>query len=371
MSWHYSQALVAAYSAANCSAGAPSAPSSSIPTPEACSWPVKTTAALIPSPSGTTCAPSTDALGEAVLTWFLAGFPARTSAPPAKGPASRVPAPASGAKWRASLAKWDRASSSWKTHQRSLLGDWEPFSETWPHWGSMRNGECWAQSTRAPRIGGTGSGLSADTPSGNWPTPTCADAYTDKLKSSQQKPNSMHSVNLSQSVRMWPTPQAYKTTKSGAILNADGTPWDGVIKPHSATSGRPITTALADAVHLYPSGSPATVAMTSSATGTDATPPSANARPSTNGATLTRIPTPSANGWKGSSKAGQRRGQLTDPAMGVIAAGGQLNPTWVEWLMGWPIGWTDCAASATDRFRQWCASHGVFSDRETAEVSRD
>jgi len=22
-------------------------------------------------------------------------------------------------------------------------------------------------------------------------------------------------------------------------------------------------------------------------------------------------------------------------------AGGQLNPTWVEWLMGFPIGWTD------------------------------
>jgi hypothetical protein len=22
-------------------------------------------------------------------------------------------------------------------------------------------------------------------------------------------------------------------------------------------------------------------------------------------------------------------------------AGGQLNPTWVEWLMGWPLGWTD------------------------------
>jgi hypothetical protein len=27
--------------------------------------------------------------------------------------------------------------------------------------------------------------------------------------------------------------------------------------------------------------------------------------------------------------------------------GGALNPTWVEWLMGFPLGWTDCAASGT------------------------
>jgi hypothetical protein len=24
--------------------------------------------------------------------------------------------------------------------------------------------------------------------------------------------------------------------------------------------------------------------------------------------------------------------------------GGSLNPTWVEWLMGFPLGWTDCGA---------------------------
>jgi hypothetical protein len=24
------------------------------------------------------------------------------------------------------------------------------------------------------------------------------------------------------------------------------------------------------------------------------------------------------------------------------APGGMLNPTWVEWLMGFPAGWTDC-----------------------------
>jgi hypothetical protein len=39
-------------------------------------------------------------------------------------------------------------------------------------------------------------------------------------------------------------------------------------------------------------------------------------------------------------------------------AGGQLNPTWEDWFMGWPIGWTDARHSATDRFRQWCDSHG-------------
>ena len=54
------------------------------------------------------------------------------------------------------------------------------------------------------------------------------------------------------------------------------------------------------------------------------------------------MPTPSANDHKGSAKEGQRRRQLTDPAMGVIprGGGGSLNPTWVEWLMGFPLGWT-------------------------------
>jgi len=39
--------------------------------------------------------------------------------------------------------------------------------------------------------------------------------------------------------------------------------------------------------------------------------------------------------------------------------GGPLNPNWVEWLNGWPIGWTDLGALETDRFRQWQHSHGV------------
>jgi hypothetical protein len=26
---------------------------------------------------------------------------------------------------------------------------------------------------------------------------------------------------------------------------------------------------------------------------------------------------------------------------------GSLNPNWVEWLMGYPVGWTDCEVSGT------------------------
>jgi hypothetical protein len=29
--------------------------------------------------------------------------------------------------------------------------------------------------------------------------------------------------------------------------------------------------------------------------------------------------------------------------------GGKLNPTWVEWLMGWPLGWTDLRPLETDK----------------------
>jgi hypothetical protein len=32
--------------------------------------------------------------------------------------------------------------------------------------------------------------------------------------------------------------------------------------------------------------------------------------------------------------------------------GGQLNPTWVEWLMGFPLGWTDLGRSVTRSSRK-------------------
>jgi hypothetical protein len=43
-------------------------------------------------------------------------------------------------------------------------------------------------------------------------------------------------------------------------------------------------------------------------------------------------------------------------------AGGSLNPTWVEWLMGWPLGWTDLKPLATDKSPSAPQPHGECSE---------
>jgi hypothetical protein len=40
--------------------------------------------------------------------------------------------------------------------------------------------------------------------------------------------------------------------------------------------------------------------------------------------------------------------------------GGKLNPMWVEWLMGWPVGWTDLKPLETDKFQKWLDEHGSY-----------
>lgn len=52
------------------------------------------------------------------------------------------------------------------------------------------------------------------------------------------------------------------------------------------------------------------------------------------------FPTPTANRWDG----------LQNHGVNVVT--GQLNPTWVAWLMGYPLAWVDYAASATPSSRK-------------------
>lgn len=56
-------------------------------------------------------------------------------------------------------------------------------------------------------------------------------------------------------------------------------------------------------------------------------------------------PTPRAQTATGASHAPNRQGGADlQTYVSDSTAGGQLNPTWVEWLMGFPIGWTELDA---------------------------
>jgi hypothetical protein len=62
-----------------------------------------------------------------------------------------------------SLARFDPVSRSWKTRQCLLAGGLEEFSETWPRWGMMQDGECFRLPMLEHDTSVRGCGL--------WPTP--------------------------------------------------------------------------------------------------------------------------------------------------------------------------------------------------------
>jgi hypothetical protein len=73
----------------------------------------------------------------------------------------------------------------------------------------------------------------------------------------------------------------------------------------------------------------------------------------------------------GTPKAQDSRHALRDRGKGNLGEqvsglhnGGKLNPTWTEWLMGWPLEWTDLKPLETDKFQQWQQQHGKYSVKE-------
>lgn len=80
-------------------------------------------------------------------------------------------------------------------------------------------------------------------------------------------------------------------------------------------------------------------------------------------------PTPSSRDHKGGYQGGRiRNGKVSRDTLDVTVqftdnkekTGGQLNPTWVEWLMGWPLGWTDLKPLGMDKFQKWLELHGRY-----------
>ena len=69
-----------------------------------------------------------------------------------------------------------------------------------------------------------------------------------------------------------------------------------------------------------------------------------------------KFPTPCAQDAKNSTLPISQRDRDSIPGYLLSdgeSPGGQLNPGWVEWLMGWPIGWTSLGPLNPETFREW------------------
>lgn len=173
--------------------------------------------------SGLTCEPST--LSRGVDSWIasLAGSPARTCPRPESAPVSTASGADSGLTWRDSFGRFDPGTYSLRTSQACLLTqECDEYSETFPRWGSMRNGEVYARRTWAPAI--VASGCSS------WPTTTAQDAES----SGRRRPSD---ITLTAAVRAWATPSA-RDHKGGysdeAMTRRDGKSRENDLLPQMA-----------------------------------------------------------------------------------------------------------------------------------------
>ena len=158
MSWHYSQALVEEYLEATSSDGEPFAPLRSSDMPETYCWRDRTTESLSLFQFGMMSEPSTVDHGAELLTWYREAFLASISVQPEKVKGLPDQKAAFGRRCPESFAKWDQGMCSWKTPPHLPSGASRSFSGTWPKWGSMRDGACWALTppdirTPAPECG--------------------------------------------------------------------------------------------------------------------------------------------------------------------------------------------------------------------------
>lgn len=331
MSWLFSLALVEEYSAADYSDGEQYAQLSVMPTQHKFWHRDKMIDASNLSRYGLTCAVLTESRGEALLTSFQAAFRARTSAPLEKELESPALDRDSGKKWPGLFATYSRDSSTWKTVQCSLFGDSEPYSETWPRSGMTRNGYAYLQPTVVPIIYETVSGL--------WPTPVASEA-----KAGARIPDGKRGARLTDIIKrpeLWPTPRANDAEKSG---NFDiNNPRNGL-----AAAAKRLPT---------PTSSMMTINdMEQARYHSSKRPPYQEC-----------YPTPKARDYRTGSKPESRRirekmtGKSHSPDLNDVATpGGQLNPTWVEWLMMWPHEWTALESLAMAKFQLWPHTHGEF-----------
>jgi hypothetical protein len=223
------------------------------------------------------------------LTLFAADSLASPS--PSQGNSSRRRiAGGSGPHSTTSFASYDPGTCSWRTFQGSLLTEWETYSETWPPAGMTRNGTAFRRPSSVPPIYATGSSL--------WPTPVAHD---------DQK-----------------SLEAYRAMRARTFGRDTGV----------ITSLTVMVKAIERDMCPTPKGSAANYGR-----------PRENDRGDLQAAVM-NWPTPTARlgtprGPQAKRYFDPARSNDLDDAVAATGTPGQLNPAWVEWLMGYPAGWTD------------------------------
>lgn len=200
-----------------------------------------------------------------------------------------------------SFAKYDRATSSWRTRQCLLFGGLEECLVTFPKAGTMRNGSLWERTTAEPRTDESACGY--------WRTPDAGaggeisdEKAADYATGKPRKSGSAIQIRLCDQVRhrkLWPTPTRCGNYNRKGLSKNSG---DG----------------LATAVKTWP------------------TPKCQDSR---------------AALW---DRDKSNLGEVVHGGIETLPTKtARLNPAWVEWLMGWPIGWSDLKPLETVRFLSW------------------
>lgn len=216
------------------------------------------------------------------------------------------------------FAWFDQGSRSWRTWQRCLLEGWAIFSGTWPRSGMTRNGIAYRRPPLVPLIKEIGSGSLL-------PTRTASQYGSNKSASS----GAAVRPSLSQIARRLPTPTAKGNMMAPSMqkwpahrnLWPTSTTRDWKDGDAQACRNVPVNGLVGRAVHKWP------------------TPRASDA----------------VKGRRSAEGAARERERRKGPDL-PAAAGGSLNPTWVEWLMGFPLEWTALPASETPSSRRASSS---------------
>ena len=346
MSWLFSRALVEEYLAGTCSDGEQSAPSSGNPIPQAYCAPDRMTAFSRLSRFGMTFKPLTDSRGEDLLTWYREGFLARTYPQQERAQESPEVNQVCGNTWHELLMKYDPDSHSWKTVRCLFPEELQWSSVTLPTWGMTVNGALFQHQTAVRPISGIGFGSEPNNE--KLPTPQATDHISKRTSASWKAKGGVNfSLSNPEIQMMWPTPTSTLGTNGGLVTPSKGREGGTLIEALSARTLWP-TPAARDC-----KGANNREHCETNGTGRKHMDQLANAvaHPDLRFATpQTRdFRTGSTERWDNPERSRNLNDQI----------GGQLNPTWVEWLMGWPLGWTDLKPLETGKWRQWLRQHGA------------